>query len=70
MYACIPYYTKIKSKHKFKTRNIKLSKTPLPTVCIMIAYMYIHVDGSECKTLIGAVDYAWLFTYAVFLVAR
>lgn len=25
-------------------------------------------NGKRCKTLIGAVDYAWLFTYAVFMV--
>ena len=28
------------------------------------------IDGTYCKTVIGAVDYAWLFTYAVFMVAR
>ncbi|XP_019857466.1 PREDICTED: glucose-6-phosphate exchanger SLC37A2-like [Amphimedon queenslandica] len=27
-------------------------------------------NGSYCKTVIGAVDYAWLFTYAVFMIAR
>ena len=32
MYSCVPYYTKIKSKHKFKIRNIKLSKISLPMV--------------------------------------
>ena len=32
MYACVLYYTKIKSKHKFKIRNNKLSKISLPTV--------------------------------------
>ena len=32
MYAYVPYYTKIKSKRKFKIRNIKLSKISLPTV--------------------------------------
>ena len=26
MYAHVPYYTKVKSKRKFKIRNIKLSK--------------------------------------------
>uniref|UniRef100_A0A1X7TVC1 Major facilitator superfamily (MFS) profile domain-containing protein n=1 Tax=Amphimedon queenslandica TaxID=400682 RepID=A0A1X7TVC1_AMPQE len=35
---------------------------------------YDYVDGwppfntSHCKTIIGAIDYSWLFTYAVFLV--
>ena len=48
--------------------------------CTSSVYMYIigvHVrhlkcfaDDEDCKTLIGAVDYAWLFTYAVFLVGR
>ena len=28
------------------------------------------IDGTYCKTVIGAVDYAWLFTYAVFMVGR
>ena len=32
MYAYVPYYTKIKSKRKFKIRNIKLSKISLPMV--------------------------------------
>ena len=32
MYVHIPYYTKIKSKRKFKIQNIKLSKISLPTV--------------------------------------
>ena len=32
LYAHVPYYMKIKSKHKFKIRNIKLSKISLPTV--------------------------------------
>ena len=32
MYAHILYYTKVKSKHKFKIRNIKLSKISLPMV--------------------------------------
>ena len=32
MYARILYYTKIKSKHKFKIQNIKLSKIFLPMV--------------------------------------
>uniref|UniRef100_A0A1X7UQD1 Major facilitator superfamily (MFS) profile domain-containing protein n=1 Tax=Amphimedon queenslandica TaxID=400682 RepID=A0A1X7UQD1_AMPQE len=26
-------------------------------------------NGSYCKTVIGAVDYAWLFTYAIFMIA-
>ena len=33
MYARVLYYTKIKSKRKFKIQNIKLSKISLPTVC-------------------------------------
>ena len=42
-----------------------------------ILYMYIYydcvtslIDGTYCKTIIGAIDYAWLFTYAVFMVGR
>ena len=31
---------------------------------------FITPDGPRCKTLIGAVDYSWLFTYAIFLIAR
>ena len=37
MYVRVPYYTKIKSKCKFKIRNIKLSKISLPTVYQTIA---------------------------------
>ena len=32
LYVHMPYYTKIKSKCKFKIRNIKLSKISLPTI--------------------------------------
>ena len=38
MYAHVPYYTKIKSKCKFKIGNIKLSKISLPMV---ITFMII-----------------------------
>ena len=36
MYVCITYYTKIRSKRKFKIRNIKLSKISLPTVLMYV----------------------------------
>ena len=36
IYACVPYYTKIKSKRKFKIRNIKHSKISLPTVFLLV----------------------------------
>ena len=38
MYAHVLHYTKIKSKRKYKIRNIKLSKIFLPTV-----YMYYNL---------------------------
>ena len=38
--------------------------------CVNLYHYYMCVDDEDCKTLIGAVDYAWLFTYAVFLVGR
>ena len=42
LYASVPYYTKIKSKHKFKIRNIKLSKISLPMV-YYVYYMYMYM---------------------------
>ena len=44
MYAHILYYTKVKSKHKFKIRNIKLSKNSLPTVnaCMHACIQSMH----------------------------
>ena len=38
-----------------------------------LTYNYCYcddADGSHCKTLIGAVDYSWLFTYALFMIIR
>lgn len=32
--------------------------------------LHVFIDGRHCKTLIGAVDYSWLFTYAIFLFVR
>ena len=29
-----------------------------------------YTDGPDCKTMIGAVDYSWLFTYALFMFVR
>ena len=40
MYARVPYYTKIKSKRKFKIQNIELSKIFLPTVCVTVAWCF------------------------------
>ena len=31
---------------------------------------YDNADGRNCKTMIGAVDYFWLFTYVVFMIGR
>lgn len=45
----------------YKWFYVILFECPLVSVC---------VDGPRCKTLIGAVDYSWLFTYAVFLFIR
>ena len=44
-------------------------------LCMYINYIdydcfALLIDGTYCKTVIGAVDYAWLFTYAVFMVGR
>lgn len=41
--------------------------TVLPHVC---EHEFFILDGTRCKTIIGAVDYAWLFTYAIFMVGR
>lgn len=30
----------------------------------------VFIDGTLCKTIIGAIDYAGLFSYAVFMIIR
>ena len=41
LYACVPYYTKIKSKRKFKIRNVKLSKISL----VLLTSKYTRTRG-------------------------
>ena len=45
----------------------KQAKLIMITACFIANYC---IDGTYCKTVIGAVDYAWLFTYAIFMVGR
>ena len=65
------------------TGNSSEERPGWPPFSELFAYSHTHThihthththtqskDGPNCKTLIGAVDYAWLFTYAVFLVCR
>ena len=40
LYVCVPHYTKIKSKQKFKIRNIKIS---LPTVILLYIHTYYMI---------------------------
>ena len=52
MYVHVPYYTKIKSKCKFKIWNIMLSKISFPTV---ICFSILSRDLSyEAQDLIAA----------------
>ena len=49
MYARVPYYTKIKSKRKFKLRNIKLSKISLPMGDLVIHYTTSIIPGAHSR---------------------
>ena len=37
---------------------------------VILLLLLCYADGPDCKTMIGAVDYSWLFTYAVSMFAR
>ena len=58
MYVCITYYTKIRSKRKFKIRNIKLSKISLPTVLyVRTYYSTVLPPYSKCWKYISTAEY-------------
>ena len=41
------------------------------TACACVQTLSIYpIDGTLCKTLIGAVDYSFLFTYALVMIVR
>ena len=37
---------------------------------VVIATNDVSADGENCKTVIGYVNYAWLFPYAIFMIGR
>ena len=57
---------------KFSNRPLShpCELAPLSKSMLHSHHIYIFTDGRHCKTLIGAVDYSWLFTYAIFLFVR